>query len=477
MKSLFVSARSMLSIWILAAFLICNIMASGSDGKLNLAQLQASPAYTDDQKATLPDWMGPHQKFPDFSTPPEIEPFPFIPQQPFIEKQPQPQQTPEREKTPPAAAPRTLPGLGLPSWLKPGVRITYYVTFASTPGASTEMVEAEKGKGTHWNPQTGQEYEERETSGTAGQGLMEVNVAYLDQHHAALDIRLLGKEVGSGDITILASVGDFGEARQCKDFWIHPQTLSQVKEMSTASGRILRMPYQLNNRTYNAIRFQGKNGHHTYDLDTGLLIARHGSAASTINTLTGNRLTVAVGGYVGIIQLLGVRATSFPWNAGEMPDWVGRTRSLTYQGKYTADVTAAGVYSFPVTMRLEMKNKGNGWVHFTQYSRLQAPPNMPQPMQGQVERVNGSSQVGGLWISPSALGQLRPGQVIDRDPFTGMQLSVKGVGNYIRLYEGNPRDSYEYLYDRQSGMLVGGTITKTLHMVRMVTSLSLSGKD
>jgi hypothetical protein len=477
MNSLCFYLRCALWIQLIPVFLISNSLASELKSEWNLAQLQPSPAFTEDQKVTLPDWIGPQQPFPDFSTPQEKDPFPFIPQQPFNEKHPQPKQIPGKKVEPSQPASRNEPAMGLPAWLKPGVRITYYVTFASTPGASTEMVEAEKGTGTHWNPQTGQEYTERETSGTAGQGLMEVNVAYLDQQYAALDIRLFGKEVGSGDITILASVGDFGEARQCKDFWIHPQTLSQVKEMSTASGRILRMPYRLNNRTYNAIRFQGKNGHHTYDLDTGLLIARHGSAANTINTLTGNRLTVAVGGYVGIIQLLGVRATIFPWNNKEMPEWVGQTRSLTYQGKYTADVTAAGVYSFPVTMRLELKNKGNGWVHFTQYSQLQAPSNMPQPMQGQVERVNGSSQVGGLWISPSALGQLRPGQILDRDPFTGMQLSVRDVGNYIRLYEGNPRDSYEYLYDRKSGMLMGGTIIKTLHMVRMTTSLSLSGRD
>ena len=240
------------------------------------------------------------------------------------------------------------------------------------------------------------------------------------------------------------------------------------------------MPYQLNNRTYNAIRFQGKSGHHTYDLDTGLLIARHGSAAgSPVRNLTGNSFSSGAGSsYIGILQFLGVRETSLPWNGREMPDWVGRTRTMTYQGKYTADVTAAGVYSFPVTLRLELKNKGSGWIHFTQLTQLQAPANMPQPMQGQVERVNGSSQVGGLWISPSAFRQLRPGQVLDRDPFTGMQLSVGEIGgNQIRLHEGNPRDSYDYFYDAKNGMLVGCTITKTLHMVRMITSMSLTGRD
>jgi len=99
-------------------------------------------------------------------------------------------------------------------------------------------------------------------------------------------------------------------------------------------------------------------------------------------------------------------------------------------------------------------------------------------MQGQVERINGSSQVGGLWIFPGVLRQLRPGQVLDRDPFTGMQLSVGGIdGTRVRLHEANSRDASDYIYDLQNGMLVGGTITKTLHMVRMVTSLSLASRE
>ena len=161
-----------------------------------------------------------------------------------------------------------------------------------------------------------------------------------------------------------------------------------------------------------------------------------------------------------------------------MPEWVGRTRSITYRGKYTANVTSAGIYSFPATLRLEFKNTGPGWLHFTQFYKLQVPANMPRLSESQSERFNGSSQVGGLWISPAVLGRLRPGQVLDTDRFTGMRLSVKHVGpRQARLYEGNNRDAYEYVYDRQSGMLIGGTITKTLSMVKLITSLSLSAHD
>jgi len=59
-----------------------------------------------------------------------------------------------------------------------------------------------------------------------------------------------------------------------------------------------------------------------------------------------------------------------------------------------------------------------------------------------------------------------------------MQLSVSGIdGTRVRLHEANSRDALDYIYDLQNGMLVGGTVTKTLHMVRMVTSLSLASRD
>jgi len=477
-----VRLRCLAFLWILILLLTAPACASEPKAGSDLGQFQQDFFFKDDPNDFFENPMGPQNSFPDFSTPQETIPFQWSPKQPFIENQPKPRIPIEGGGGPAQTAGRKDVNLNLPAWLKPGVRITYYVAFADTPGTSSELVKGKPkpGEGYWEDKTTGETYVEKETYGTGGQGLMEVNVAYVDQQVAALDIRLFGKEVGTGDITVMASLGDLGEARQCKDFWVHPQILGQVKEMQTESGRIIRMPYNLNNRTYNAIRFQGKAGHHTYDLDTGLLIARHGTGGSPpvlVGTQTG--ATRGAGStYIGIIQFLGIRETPLPWNGAPVPEWVGSTRSMTFQGKYTADVTAAGVYSFPVTLRLEFKNKGAGWIHFTQLSQMQAPANMPQPMQGQVERINGSSQVGGLWIFPGVLRQLRPGQVLDRDPFTGMQLSVGGIdGTRVRLHEANSRDASDYIYDLQNGMLVGGTITKTLHMVRMVTSLSLASRE
>ncbi len=469
-------------LWVLLLLFPQSVHTSDPKNASNLGQSHQDFFFKDDPKGFFEDPMAPRQPAPDFSSPLETIPFQWNPKEPFNQNKTVPRIPLGGENEPTQITPRRETMPGLPAWLKPGVRITYYVAFADTPSTSTQLVKgkAKPGQGYWEDTNTGETYVEKETYGTGGQGIMEVNVAYVDQQVAALDIRLFGKEVGTGDITVLSSFGDLGEAKQCKDFWVHPMILAQVKELQTGSGTILRMPYHLNNRTYNAIRFQGKAGHHTYDMETGLLIARHGTGGSPpvlVGTQTG--ATVGAGStYIGIIQFLGVRETHFPWNGGPVPDWVGRTRSMTYQGKYTADVTAAGVYSFPVTMKLDFKNKGSGWIHFTQVSQMQAPSNMPQPMPGQVERINGSSQVGGLWIFPVVLRQLRPGQILDRDPFTGMILSATRIdGNRIRLHEANSRDAIEYVYDLQSGMLVGGTITKTLHMVRMTTALRLTSRD
>jgi len=172
-----------------------------------------------------------------------------------------------------------------------------------------------------------------------------------------------------------------------------------------------------------------------------------------------------------------MRQLNLPWIGGDMPDWVARTRSLTYEGTKTSNVTAAGVYSFPITARLIFQQTGPGWLKYIQHGALIGPPGMPSS-EGKVERVVGTSQVGGLWIPPAALRQLRPGQVLDQDQYSSMQLRVQGIdGSGLHLVEEGPRAQRGYTYNMQNGMLIAYSDSKKLDMVTETNSLTLRRQE
>jgi hypothetical protein len=301
-----------------------------------------------------------------------------------------------------------------------------------------------------------------------------------------LDIRAYGKDIATGAIIILSTaLGHIGPAHTGGEYWIHPQLLLQIQQRLTPGQKILRMPYHLDGRTYNALRIQTTTGngfaYHTYDLNTGVLLSAGGSTmGSSVPVLRGD--TIVHGGgagstFIGLMRFKSIRQLNLPWNGGAMPDWVSRTRGLTFEGKKTANVTAAGVYSFPITAKLIFQQTGPGWLRYIQHGTLIGPAGMP-PSEGQSERVVGTSQVGGLWIPPSALRQLRSNQILDQDQYSHMQLRVRGVDSSgVHLIEEGPRASRAYLYNIQDGMLVGYSDSKKLDMVTETNSLTLRGRE
>ena len=366
--------------------------------------------------------------------------------------------------------------------MKPGVRITFYAASASIPGAVSQIVEDEHG---NWiDPDTGQRYREADVAGAAGQGYVEVNVGYVDHQTAALDVRSYGKDIANGSITILSGAGGhLGPAHTGGEYWVHPQILYRIQERLTPGQKILRMPYHLNQRTYNALRIQTRTGngfaYHTYDLDTGVLLSSGGSARGGSVPVLGAGGAVGQGGgntMIGLMRFQTMRQLNLPWNGGAMPDWIPRTRTLTYEGKKTVNVVAAGVYSFPCKARLTFQQFGPGWLKYTQWGGLYG-PGMPSS-EGQVERVVGTSQAGGLWIPSAALRQLRPGQTLDQDPYSQMRFWVQRVdGSGVHLIEEGSRASRSYVYNIKDGMLVSYSESKKLDMVTETTSLSLKGRE
>lgn len=423
---------------------------------------------------TFPRYPTPSPQVPQIPSIPSPSPLPTYP-----EGLPHPKRPNEKGTVPKVAKGVPQTELGPPSWVKPGVRLTFYAASASIPGSYTELVEDERGN--LIDSTTGKQYSERGIPSAAGQGYLEVQICYVDSKTAALDIRAYGKDILTGAVIILSvALGHVGPAHTGGEYWIHPRLLSNIPERLTPGQKILRMPYHLDGKTYRALRIQTKtsNGfaYHTYDLDTGVLLSSGGSAlGSSVPTLgPGTTMMSGAGSnFIGLIRFKSMRQLKLPWVGGPTPDWVFRTRSLTYSGTKIANVVGAGVYSFPITATLSFQQTGPGWLKFLQQGVLIGPSGMP-PTEGNTERIVGTSQVGGLWIPPNVLRQLRSNQVLDQDNFTHMQLSVKGLDTSgLHIIEEGPRTGRSYVYNLQNGMLVGYSDFKKLDRVTETNSLKL----
>lgn len=324
---------------------------------------------------------------------------------------------------------------GAPAWVKPGVRLTYY-------GASALIVT---------DPASGKNRRDEGPERSSGQAHVQVNVAYVDHDTVALDIRIYNIDVGSGQIQPPKSSGWVGAANQADEYWIHPAELARMQEAKTPEGSVTKENYQLDRKTYEAIRIvvQGTNSakHRIYDLESGVLL--YCGNESTGAVIPG-RVPDSTKGYV---KLVSIRQLELPWNGAPAPDWVGQTRSLFYAGAKTVAVPMSVTSSFPVTAECRFNRTGPGWVQFSEHAELKN--NMGQPTQrAEAERVSGTSQIGGLWIPPAALAGLQPGQ-LDHDPLTRTQFSYVGAKGEAAIFTERSSDAEtHYAYSRRTGMLV-----------------------
>jgi len=349
---------------------------------------------------------------------------------------------------------RTAPA---PNWVKPGVRVTYYSAFAIIVGGRYAYFEDEKG---NWvDPETGKRYRQEEIPGSAGHGYTEINIVGLDQSAAAMDNWSYGIVDAQGRVAIQLAVGSVGYPGAGGDWWLSPQVLGRRPNVMTPQLKILRMPYALGGKTFQAIRFETRNQQGfsawNYDLETGVLLR-------IVSSSVGGPIQgpVARGdsreGQTVITHstIQAVRTLNIPWASAPAPAWVGQLRVLRYDGKMTATAyPGASPVIFPVSVTFERQHLGTNWARYVQTTS--APGHNPP-----ITRVFGSAQFGGLWVPPAAFGQLQPGQVLDQDRVTGVVTSVGQIGRVLGDIDGvvitmaGSGFRLDQVYDRRNGVLV-----------------------
>lgn len=366
---------------------------------------------------------------------------------------------------------RTAPA---PGWLRPGMRLTYYSASArieSNPNAYVPDDTCDPDKpGYHFQSgdddtcfqdNQGKWYRQTPRGGpSSGLGLTEVSVVALDQTVAVLDTRSLNLSEGRGPAVSLGAWGSLELPGASGDWWLNPQVLRGAIGLSAPYLRVRQLQYPLGGRQYNAIWVTLNSGGrqaYVYDADTGVLL--HASTANQAAPIQGpvaQGETRAGATLLSQNTLLGTRTPAIPWALYPAPDWVRQVSLLHYEGSNTSFVTGG---SLPYSTTFQRQAVGATWALYLQATPQVDAMGAPAPP-AQGYRAFGSAQIGGLWVPPQGLAQLRQGQVLDDDPITRFRVSVRSVGrtpqggDVVAIAEDGAGQLTETVYDRASGALL-----------------------
>ena len=344
-----------------------------------------------------------------------------------------------------------------PAWLRPGARATYFSGMATLPGVSTQLVPDENG---NWRDANGRTYREDQVPGTGGGGYTQYDfvhvapdcVAAMMSIHTFVDAGLqTTTKTGNSPLT--------GDQNGFTDLWLPPAKLRAMVEQETPGYRVRRVKYPLNGRTYDAIVTQSKSEsgfqRYTYDLDSGLmLVFSASSTGANVATRVGNDVQQGAGGTtITSVILKNVRTVSLPWTGQSAPQWLQPGKQLDYAGTYGNSLMAGTMAPWRYGMSVLVDKRQGDCTIAKLTTRLDYGTGQPQETPGFV--VMGPGAVANVFLDPRAVQKLQRGQVLDRDPVTGRQVSFVGSdGRTATILEQGPVDQQSFTYDLQSGVLV-----------------------
>ena len=349
-----------------------------------------------------------------------------------------------------------------PQWVRPGMRLTYYSAAASIPGRRHSYYRDEDG---NWVDEQGRRHRREDEPSASGHGYTQVNVVALGQV-AVLDVRSYSMVNVTGPPILLSQAG-VADVPGCPGaWWVNPAVLRQAVGMQGEGTVVLRMPYKIQNRTYQAIRIQytARNAKTAFVFDepSGVLLFTNNS----VFTPASQRTLLSYSSYRG------TRTVQIPWAADAVPNWLATIQSLQYSGSHTVQVPGVQAIPLPMSAQAQIKSRGVNWLQYSLAVQVGGVSGLP-PSTSQAEAVSGYAQIGGLFVSPVGLSRLRQGQTIDQDPLTGVTTTVSQVGpsgggrHVVVISEIGQMQRCDYAYDWQTGMLVGlSTSEQSLHTTR-----------
>lgn len=338
-----------------------------------------------------------------------------------------------------------------PYWLKEGVRLTYYLAVAYVPLTDHYFYRDDEGG---WVDGQGNRYKREANIGGGGDGISQVNITYVDAQKAVAHVRTYTYSNWPGPLVPLMTQGRIVSPAAADDWWVSPSSLREAATGTRGGVKVLRGPYTVKGKTYNAVRFemQGQQSQAVYTFDevTGLLLHMHqivyGSDKQTLVSST----------------FVEWRKVKYPWAGMPPPAWLAGATQLQYAGTRVVSIPGVEPQAMPLTAVASITHKEPRWVSYTMQSMVQMPGGMPQtPSESQL--VAGPCQFGGIWMSPQGLRALRAGQVLDQDRAANTTVSVSQAGAAaVQITETGAAHSLTFTYDTSSGMMLSSTLTDNL---------------
>lgn len=364
-----------------------------------------------------------------------------------------------------------------PAWLKEGVRLNYYSAVASVPNSMYYWSPNENGE---WVSDDGKRWDRFDQPGAAGHGYTQLDVIAVEPPHVVLGLRAWSYHIISGPLvpgkrsSLIAAPGG-------GDWWIPPEVLGRVPEMlrtdpkTLEQFKIVRMDMKMipTKKVFHVIRFQYERdkARHTvaYDTKTGLLVFKASMVEGPPQRFTKSNTLLSEMWFVD------QRTMKLPWPAANLPDALKTGAAMRYEGTAKFETKSSSPFVLRLNADLTFTERGKRWVQYDQMTQVASPPGMPPTMPEQTKLVSGTLQLGGLWLAPDALRELKVGQVIDTDPITKEEIRVRDISAQSVTFTAASRAAgAEATYDRRSGYLIFGSASHTSDLVRQSTEIRLT---
>ncbi len=374
-----------------------------------------------------------------------------------------------------------------PAWVRPGARISYYSASAATyhAGGRVSLV---PDPGGDWSDANGNSYKESAIpSGTGGAGYTQIDVVAVRRDAVLCEMRSYILVNGLQGPTKLGRVTPVRVHPSGCDFWIQPALLKRWVGTNTGGVSIQRLNYKVEGRTFDALyintKVQGGTVSYAYDAATGVLLSYNASSRAQRPGMALNRsgmnsgtLSRTYGRNIAIHRFRGLRQVDLPWKAAPAPKWTRRFQGASYRGAITTAMPGMPPLRLPLSSTVQVRRRLGDWVECEVVARMHpGDPNFPV-LPSRAVKIQAPGQVGGLWMAPSAMRQLRKGQILDRDPVTGGIIGVLDRGRgpqgrpVVVIRESGQTDPWDYTYDARTGMLLSFRKTEVFAATRTVVT-------
>lgn len=383
----------------------------------------------------------------------------------------------------PAARPAAAMGNGLaPAWVRPGLRLTYYLMSGSLSGSVNGYVLDDEGR---FVDRHGRRYS-TERTGHSSHGLIQITVAGAPTGVTPLSESFYLFNGNDTTPVLNMNLDTVAQTESGGDFWMHPRKQAQMIQQhpwagTPMPGRMMARAtsWRANNQSYSAtaIISLGEMGKTfwVYDQASGRLLYLSRLTRQPPDIRDYSQTLQDSVSYATFLRFVAVRQMSFPWLDMPLPDWARGLQALSYRGQMNLQFTGAGPGGQGLAHEMQVARRGPDWLLFQAHSQ-----SVGLPGGSDAKAVSGTGIPAPVIIPPAALARLQPGQVIDSDPQTRYSIRVAGAdAQSVTLQMAGGGQSKAFVYDRAQGVMVrSSSRERTAAGTGMVTAreMQLVGK-